>query len=136
LTNKIEELHPKVQSLCLKLIQKCKEAGIEIKITSTYRSIEEQNRLYAQGRTAPGQKCTNAKGGQSYHNYRVAFDFVPIINGEPNWNDRYFYKVGSIGESIGLEWGGRFKTILDLPHFQYRGGLTLADFRAGKSLPV
>lgn len=133
--NILDELHPQVKALALKLQEKCKATGIEIKIYCTYRSIEEQNKLYAQGRTAVGPIVTNAKGGTSYHNFRVAFDCGPVICGKIAWNRTdLFKKVGAIGESIGLEWGGHFKTIVDMPHFQYRGGLTRADFRAGKTL--
>jgi peptidoglycan L-alanyl-D-glutamate endopeptidase CwlK len=135
--SKLDALHPKLQELAKQHIAKCKEAGIDLLIYCTYRSIEEQNALYAQGRTKPGKKVTNAKGGQSYHNFRVAYDCGPVINGKIAWNrEDLFKKIGVIGESIGLEWGGHFKSIVDLPHFQYTGGLALADFRTGKSLPI
>jgi peptidoglycan L-alanyl-D-glutamate endopeptidase CwlK len=91
--------------------------------------------LYAQGRTAPGKKVTNAKGGQSFHNWKVAFDFCPIVNGKPNWNDVALYtKCGEIAESVGLEWAGRWKSFKELAHCQYTGGLTLHDFQQGKTL--
>lgn len=131
----IISLHPKVQNLCNTLILACRNQGIDILITSTYRDVESQNALYAQGRTLPGKKVTNAKGGQSFHNYKVAFDFVPLVNGKPNWNDKtLFTKIGEIGESIGLEWAGRWKKFPELAHFQYTAGLTLADFQSGKHL--
>jgi peptidoglycan L-alanyl-D-glutamate endopeptidase CwlK len=133
--SKIDELHPKVKALAEKHIAKCKEAGIDLLIYCTYRSIEEQNKLYVQGRTKPGKVVTNAKGGQSYHNFRVAYDCGPLIGGKVAWNRTdLFKKIGAIGVSLGLEWGGHFKSIVDLPHFQYTGGLALADFRAGKTL--
>lgn len=131
----IISLHPKVQNLCNTLILACRNQGIDILITSTYRDIESQNALYAQGRTLPGKKVTNAKGGQSFHNYRVAFDFVPIVNGKAMWNDKaLFTKVGGIGEGIGLTWAGHWTKFPELAHFQYTAGLTLADFQAGKTI--
>jgi peptidoglycan L-alanyl-D-glutamate endopeptidase CwlK len=131
----ISELHPKVQSKVSELLAKCKKEGIEILIYSTYRDVESQNALYAQGRTKAGKIVTNAKGGQSYHNYRVAFDFVPIFNGKPLWNDnKAITKVGEIGESIGLSWAGRWKSFKEKLHFQYTEGLTLKDFQEGKTL--
>jgi len=131
----LKQLHPKLQELAKKHIAKCKEAGIDLLIYCTYRSIEEQNALYAQGRTKPGNKVTNAKGGQSYHNYRVAYDCGPVVSGNVAWNrNDLFKKIGEIGESLGLTWGGHFKSIVDLPHFQYTGGLTLKDFQAGKTI--
>lgn len=72
--------------------------------TDGYRSIEEQNALYAQGRTKPGNIVTNAKRGQSNHNYGIAFD-VAIWNGNTIVWDRDWNKIGTIGKSCGLEWG-------------------------------
>lgn len=114
-------------------IAKCKEAGIDIAITSTYRDFESQDALYAQGRTKPGKKVTNAKSGESYHNWRVAFDFVPVVNGHIEWSDiKLFEKCADIGERLGLESGRKWG---DLPHLQYTGGLNWRDFKAGKMLP-
>ena len=81
----------------------------------------------------PGKRVTNAKGGQSMHNHRVAFDFVPIVNGKAMWDDaRAFRRCGIIAQSLGLEWGGSWTSFPDLPHCQYTGGLTLAQLQAGK----
>lgn len=131
----LSDLNPKVAVMCSEFITRCKVAGIDVIITSTYRDAESQNALYAQGRTAPGKKVTNAKAGQSFHNWRVAFDFVPIVNGKAIWNDdALFTQCGEIAESIGLEWAGRWKTFKEFPHCQFTGGLSLADFQAGKTL--
>lgn len=131
----IKDLHPKVQLKAEAFLTKCKAAGIDVLITSTYRDAESQNALYAQGRTRPGQKVTNAKAGQSWHNWRCAFDFVPIVNGKAQWDDAsLFQKCGEIAESCGLEWAGRWKSFKEIAHCQYTGGLTLADFQAGKTL--
>lgn len=129
----IKELHPKVAQLAELFVVRCKAAGIDVLITSTYRDNASQNALYAQGRTTPGNKVTNAKGGQSFHNYRVAFDFVPLVHGKAQWNDtRTFEKCGSIAESIGLEWAGRWTGFKELAHCQFTNGLTLKDFQSGK----
>ena len=134
-SRKLEDLHPKVAKLCDQFIKKCKSQNIDILITSTYRDHESQNALYAQGRTAPGKKVTNAKAGQSFHNWKCAFDFCPLVNGKPNWNDTALYtKCGEIAESVGLGWAGRWKTFKELAHCQYTGGLTLKDFQQGKTL--
>ncbi|NDB70468.1 MAG: peptidase M15, partial [Methylocystaceae bacterium] len=81
-SRKIEDLHPYVAKLCRAFVAACKKEGIDILITSTWRDNEAQNALYAQGRTKPGKKVTNAKAGSSFHNYKLAFDFVPIVNGK------------------------------------------------------
>jgi len=131
----LSDLNPKVAALCSEFINSCKKQNIDIIITSTYRDTESQNALYAQGRTAPGKKVTNAKAGQSFHNWKVAFDFVPVVNGKPVWdNDELITKCGEIGENIGLEWAGRWKTFKEKLHLQYTNGLTLADFQAGKTI--
>ena len=131
----VKELHPKVAWLCLNLIEKCKHDGIDVLITSTFRDAESQNALYAQGRTTAGKKVTNAKAGQSFHNYRVAFDFVPIVNGKAQWNDKaLFNRIGIMGEDMGLAWAGRWTRFPEASHFQLTNGLTLADFQAGRTL--
>jgi peptidoglycan L-alanyl-D-glutamate endopeptidase CwlK len=136
-SRKVEDLHPKVADLCRKFINACDKEGINVLITSTYRDHESQDALYAQGRTTPGRKVTNARAGSSWHNWRCAFDFVPIVNGKAMWDDhRTFMRCGEIAESVGLEWGGRWTKFTDMPHCQWTGGLTLADLQAGKKLAV
>jgi peptidoglycan L-alanyl-D-glutamate endopeptidase CwlK len=135
----LEDLHPRVKAMAELMIERCKAAGIDFQITSTYRDKESQDELYAQGRTKPGQKVTNARGGQSMHNYRVAFDVVPKKSGQLVWgttgeDGKLWQKIGEIGESCGLEWAGRWKTFREMPHFQFTGGLSLADFQHGKKL--
>ncbi len=134
-SRKITDLHPHVAKLCTAFILACEAQKIDVIITSTYRDSESQNALYAQGRTKPGNKVTNAKGGQSFHNYKIAFDFCPIVNGKCDWNNTAtFTKCGEIAESLGLEWAGRWKSFKELAHCQFTGGLTLADLKAGKSV--
>ena len=134
-SRKIEDLLQPVSTRCRQFIRKCEDAGIDVIITSTYRSIEEQNKLYQQGRSIPGNRVTNAKGGDSFHNWRVAFDFAPLKHGKIDWNDvELFKRCGEIAESCGLEWGGRWSKLRDYPHCQYTQGLTLADFKEGKTL--
>ena len=137
-SRKIDDLHPKVAVMCKKFIAECDKQDIDIIITSTYRDAESQTALYAQGRTKPGSIVTNAKAGQSFHNWKCAFDVVPMRNGKPVWGTmgkdlELWNKVGAIGESVGLEWAGRWKRFKEFPHFQFTGGLTLSDFQAGKT---
>jgi len=131
----IKDLHPKVAVLCQAFIDECKQQAIDVIITSTYRDHESQTALYALGRTESGEKVTNAKAGQSFHNYKLAFDFVPIVGGKASWKDTpTFYKCGEIAESLGLEWAGRWQRFPELAHCQYTGGFTLADLQAGRRL--
>ena len=135
---KLVNVHPYVKNKAIELIKKAYAEGIYIQVTQGFRSIEEQNELYAIGRTKPGKIVTKAKGGQSIHNYGLAFDIVVLNNdGSLNWNtsDKRWKRVGQIGQSIGLEWGGTWKTFKDYPHFQYTFGLTLKDLQRGKRPP-
>ncbi len=134
-SRKITDLHPYVAKLCTAFILACEAQQIDVIITSTYRDSESQNALYAQGRTKPGNKVTNARAGQSFHNYKIAFDFCPIVNGKCDWNNTAtFTKCGEIAEGLGLEWAGRWKSFKELAHCQFTGGLTLVDLKAGRSL--
>lgn len=113
-------LLPEVRPLARALVHKADLAGIRIKIISGFRSYEEQDALYAQGRTAPGPIITNATAGYSNHNFGIAFD-IGVFEGNRYFGDSPKYKaVGVIGMDLGLEWGGSWKTIIDQPHFQLR----------------
>jgi peptidoglycan L-alanyl-D-glutamate endopeptidase CwlK len=114
----------------------CKDEGIDLLVTSTYRDNESQQALYEQGRTTAGKVVTNAKAGDSWHNWRCAVDVVPMVNGKPNWDGSHpvWSKIGELGEQAGLEWAGRWRTFKELAHFQYTGGLTLTDLKEGKQI--
>lgn len=132
----ISDLLPPVRARTQAFLDACAAAGIDVIITSTYRDLESQSALYAQGRTAPGKRVTNARAGQSFHNFRVAFDMVPMRAGKPVWSTAgadaaLWERLGEIGESVGLEWAGRWKTFREMAHFQYTGGLTLEQLAAG-----
>lgn len=134
----ISDLHPPCKEMAEKFLKIAKDSGIDLIVTSTYRDLESQAALFAQGRTKPGSIVTNARPGQSWHNWRCAFDVVPIRNGKPVWSTTgpdgaLWRKVGELGESVGLEWAGRWTGKLrEFAHFQYTGGLTLADLQSGK----
>lgn len=144
-SRELTELHPRVAALALRLIEESKKQGIDLLITSTYRDIESQNALYRIGRNIKGAGITksrpmgnivtNASGGQSFHNWRVAFDFVPIVAGKAMWNNIAMFKmVGAIGKSLGLEWAGDWQRMKEMAHFQLTDGFTIKDFQAGKVL--
>ena len=117
----VSQLHPELQKKVVKLQKECLKAGIKIKIGECFRTVAEQNALYAKGRTAPGSIITNAKGNSysSMHQWGVAFDFARYDKKNPYDNtDGFFEKVGAVGKSIGLIWGGDWLTPKDRPHFQ------------------
>jgi peptidoglycan L-alanyl-D-glutamate endopeptidase CwlK len=113
------------------LIALAEQRGTPIRVVSGFRSSKEQDDLYAQGRTKPGNIVTQAKGGQSFHNYGIAFDVCfksPPASHPYNGND--WYALEKLGNSIGLEHGDR--GYVDLPHFQLRLGYSLEDFQKGR----
>lgn len=119
----IKYLHPQVQQYARLLLNNIIEAGLDpAKVTDTIRTQEEQNTLYEQGRTKPGEIITNVKYPQSNHNWGIAFDICRNIPGRAYDNsDGWFDRCGEIGKSIGLYWGGDFTDILDRPHYEYQG---------------
>ena len=131
---RIARLEPVIQSKARALLDAARAQGIELTVTQGLRTMDEQAALYAQGRTAPGPVVTNAKPGSSWHNFGLAFDVAVVVNGQPTWpNDTALWsKIGELGKAQGLVWGGDFQSFKDMPHFQYTGGLTLEQARAGQ----
>lgn len=117
----VDQLHPELQKKISELQEKCKQQGLIIGIGECLRTAAEQDALYAQGRTKPGEKVTNCKGSSysSMHQWGVAFDFYRN-DGKGAYYDKdgFFTRVGKTGREIGLEWGGSWKSIVDKPHFQ------------------
>lgn len=119
----ITKLHPELQTKITKLKEECAKQGLKIGIGECVRTVAEQDALYAKGRTAPGNKVTNAKGStySSMHQWGVAFDFYRNDGKGAYYDkDNFFTKVGKIGQSLGLEWGGSWKSPVDKPHFQLK----------------
>lgn len=129
----LDDLLPPARDRAKRFEAECKAAGEDVLIYCTYRPDAEQTALYAQGRTVPGKIVTNARAGESLHNYRLAFDFVPLVAGKPAWNDEARYrKCGAIAERCGLEWAGRWTGKLkETAHCQYTGGFSLKAIQAG-----
>jgi peptidoglycan L-alanyl-D-glutamate endopeptidase CwlK len=126
----IATLAPAAQRKAREWLARCLGEKINVKIICGTRTWKEQAELYAKGRTAPGPKVTNAKSGYSWHNFGVAWDFVVFdAKGQPLWESPMMTRCGEIGESLGLEWGGRWKGIKDTPHLQFKTGLSLAEAR-------
>ena len=128
--NNIATLVPSAQTKAREWLARCCAEGINVKVICGLRTYQEQAELYAQGRTKPGSKVTNSQPGYSWHNFGVAWDFVVFdSNGQPQWDSSLMERCGVIGEELGLEWGGRWKSPEDKPHLQLKTGLTLAQAR-------
>jgi len=129
----IKKLHPKIRNRARAFINEAEKQGMKVKLTSGKRTYAEQDKLYAKGRTTAGGIVTNAKAGYSWHNFSLAFDTVLIENGKANYNTKNWKKLGALGKTFGFEWGGDWKSFLDLPHFQDTFGMTTAQARLKKS---
>lgn len=128
MSRKVEDLAPGLQLAFLRFAGRMAEVGIPFMLTCTYRTQEEQDALYAQGRTKPGPIVTWTR--KSRHTQRTAFDIAILSDGQPTWSMKIsvnendvpdYLEAGQIGEEFGLEWGGRWRKP-DYPHFQLKGG--------------
>ena len=121
MSRKLEDLDPRFKPTVEAFLEDCETQGIDVIVTCTRRSLEEQAVLYAQGRTAPGHIVTNAKPGQSAHNVGLAFDVVPIAHGKCVWDESnpVWQQLGDIGRKHGLVWLGEPDSPFhEDPHFQ------------------
>lgn len=125
--DRINLLHPSIREDVKKWyleINKKLPKGVRLRFTHTYRSIEEQNKLFNQR-----PKVTNARGGQSIHNYGLAFDIVILFDKDNNGTfetasfkvDKYWLQVAEFFKSKGFVWGGDWKSFKDYPHFEVKG---------------
>lgn len=131
----LKTLLPEVVSYARTLVRRAADAGIEIKVIGGTRTFAEQDALFAQGRTKPGKRVTNARGGESNHNFGIAFD-IGVFEGTKYLGESPAYDVvGLIGTEIGLEWGGHWSSFADKPHYQLRPAwaalLSSAELLAG-----
>lgn len=138
-----QKLHPDVRQEAIETLEKIELSfppTIRVRVVQGLRTIEEQNELYAQGRTKPGKIITKARGGKSFHNWGLAIDFAILydkdnngsfeelswdiqkdfdIDGKKDWDE-----VRTAFEAKGWEWGGRWRTFPDYPHLQKTFGYT------------
>jgi peptidoglycan L-alanyl-D-glutamate endopeptidase CwlK len=129
----LDDLRPEVRPLVDAFLAACAAAGLDVLITCTLRSNDEQTELYAQGRTSPGHIVTNARAGQSAHNYGLALDIVPMVNGKPDWNgaDPIWNQIGALGVAAGLTWlGSPGSSFPEKPHFESSNWRALAGIDA------
>lgn len=126
-SRKIEDLHPMLRPLCEEFLRLAEKAEIDVLITCTYRSDAEQAQLYSQGRNGvPGKIVTNAKPGESEHNFRIngkpaakAFDFVPMLHGKCVWDEKspLWQRLGNMAIGLGLNWyGAKGSPFKEYPH--------------------
>lgn len=136
-------LYPPFAGQLYVLDVKLKRAGLSFYLFNGIRTVEEQDELYAKGRTKPGERVTNARGGYSWHNFGLAADMV--LDGNPDkpgiqwsWNLRAdlnndgaadYRQMAQIARDCGLEAGYFWTRFPDAAHVQNRYGLTLNEAR-------
>lgn len=132
MSSRIEDLEPVTRARCEQFLQLAAMAGINLRVTHTLRTLDEQMHLYAKGRAfregvwvviAPGLIVTRARPGDSPHNYGMAFDICFAgADPYPDADDPRWAMLGRFGEECGLNWGGPLgqgdKFTWDRPHFQ------------------
>lgn len=135
---RIEQIHPKLREELKAIYDEILHRNLSVRFTDVFRSFAEQDLLYEQGRTKKGNRVTNARGGQSYHNYGLAIDFC-LLRGskqEPIWdltadlnqnNKSDWSEVVFVFKHFGWDWGGDWQTFKDTPHFQKTFGYTTSQ---------
>lgn len=138
-------MNPVVKASALEMMERTYNEGIYVQISAGYRSLEEQASLYGQGRVYiyNGKNysnlakpiVTNAKPGQSYHNYGLAIDFFIVSDDGKKaiWTvNSKWQRVAAIGKDLGFKWGGDWSSFKDYPHLEMTGGLSFKQLQAGK----
>jgi hypothetical protein len=125
----LNSLHPYFRDRIIELISRCKAKGIELAVVEGYRTRAKQSEYQNMGK-----KYTRTGAGKSKHQYGLAVDVVPIVNGKAQWHNKALWlKVGVVGEKLGLRWGGRWRRLYDPGHFEWTGGLEQQELAAGKT---
>ncbi|HEY0462047.1 MAG TPA: M15 family metallopeptidase [Pyrinomonadaceae bacterium] len=130
----LHTLHPKVQEMMRTTLKTIRDEGINARVISGTRTYAEQNKLFAQGRFGnKGKVVTNARGGQSNHNFGLACDIGIFTDDGAYLGESPLYaKAGKIVTGAGInhvDWGGNWKKFTDRPHYQFLTGLTITDVR-------
>jgi hypothetical protein len=123
----LNALHPYFRDQITELIKQCEAKGITLAVVETYRTPSKQNEYRSMGK-----KYTRSSGGYSKHQYGLAVDVVPIVDDKAEWhNTALWKKVGTVGERLGLRWGGRWRNPYDPGHFEWTGGLNSYQLAQG-----
>lgn len=146
---RVKLIHPLLRTEAINAITKA-ESGFPsnmcVRVVQGFRSFAEQDALFKKR-----PKVTNARGGQSYHNYGLALDFAILhdVNGDGKFEElswdivKDFDKDGVFDwnevvvafEAYGWSWGGKWRTFKDYPHVEKTFGLNykslLAKYNSG-----
>lgn len=136
-----DELHLVVDENKNILLEQSADIDIDVVITDGIRPVEEQNELYAEGQSVGGDVVTNARGGESYHNYGLAIDYaLRKPGGKIIWDTEYdgngngradWLEVAELAKDLGFEWGGDWERFPDYPHLQMDFDLSIEELQKG-----
>jgi peptidoglycan L-alanyl-D-glutamate endopeptidase CwlK len=148
---RIKTAHPFLRSALLCIYMECiallTNPRVKLRFSWVLRTPEEQDALYAQGRTTRGTVVTWVKAWGSFHNYGLAVDIVLLIDkdgngsfeaaswdvakdwdgdGVPDWKE-----VVKVFKKYGWDWGiiNRAGKHIDLPHFQRTFGYSTSELK-------
>jgi peptidoglycan LD-endopeptidase CwlK len=144
----IATLMPPAQQVARQFMKAASGFGMRVSILSGTRTYAEQDALYSIGRTVQLSRrpVTNAKGGRSNHNFGIAWDVGLFdssghyLDGKQKGDEAAYKELASLikQQIINIEWGGDWRTFIDLPHYQLATGKSAAQvratFEAGKPL--
>jgi hypothetical protein len=111
----LESLHQRVKPIFERFIKELKKRGFDVYITSSYRTFEKQAELKK-------LNSKNASPGLSPHNYGMAIDinvrdgltWLRKASSKEDWEKS---GIPEIARSMGIRWGGDFRTYYDPIHF-------------------
>lgn len=151
-SRRLDDLLTPAESACRAWLAGCEARGVTVLVYNTWRSPEAQEAVYAQGRTFPGKNwagmagygpgyyATMARPWESWHQYRVAWDAVPMVSGQPDWTyadknrdgvpDEDWWRIMvEQADLVGIEWAGRWNTFREYVHWQFTMGLDRVSLR-------
>jgi len=126
MSNKLQGVHPDLVAKIQKIQAAMEILGFHMIPTDGLRTTEEQQKLYAQGRTTPGDIVTDADGVKNKSNHQAhddgfghAVDCCFVVDGQASWDEKLPWQLyGRMAQSLGLVWGGSWIKPVDKPHVQ------------------
>lgn len=123
---KLDGVHPALIARVTKILDAMEALGFPMMVTDGLRTREQQQALYAKGRTTEGPIVTHADGERRRSNHQAhadgfghAMDCAFSVNGHPSWAEDHPWTVyGAMARALGLVWGGDFRTLVDRPHVE------------------
>lgn len=118
----LSKLHPGLRSRIEQLLSQAHAQGLTVEVFEAYRSFEEQQERY-------DREVSRERPGYSWHQYGLACDLAfKAASGTWSWDEGFDWQaVGGLGKGLGLEWGGDWPELRDLPHFQLRRGMSIDE---------